>query len=436
MEHLGNPLTLLWTVLSRDQNVGDSYMIVGYLLVGAFMGLLASIVALFFGASFWFALGLYTLVGSAVVILLPIALVVAGLLVNRTEAPIALDRWNETGNPRSAGPSASQPGAAIKTSMSILAVDDDPFILELIPMISSKAGFSEVSPAASGEQALELLGNPDLFFDCLLLDISMPDMDGIELCRRVRQMTRYHHTPIIMLTAMRDVANMGDAYRAGATDYATKPFDIEELGTRLRLTQEAIHAQRGTSPASHESTNCNWNTVHNYDFELPYGLSLEGVESLVNHSMLWNYLTQLPRKEVADIQVLAVNIDEIEAFYTQSSPRQFAALLKDVAAASANCFGANQTVMAYTNNATLLIAVNSGKPISAFDIEFDIENLLQTSIYEHNTEKRTKICVSVGGAVQPQGAQAERARMATDRVMALAENRALDKVNKSDQLRA
>lgn len=74
-----------------------------------------------------------------------------------------------------------------ETEIRILVVDDDPFILELIPMISAKAGFSQVTPAASGEEALELLTGSDTLFDCLLLDISMPGMDGIELCRRVRQ---------------------------------------------------------------------------------------------------------------------------------------------------------------------------------------------------------------------------------------------------------
>tara|TARA_R110002051_G_scaffold50724_3_gene97913 strand:- start:29437 stop:30678 length:1242 start_codon:yes stop_codon:yes gene_type:complete len=402
-------------------------MIVGYLVVGAFAGLVASLVGLFLGLSFWFAFGLYALVGSTVMVLLPVVLVGVGVLVNRTEAQIALDLENEVDKARSADQSTNKLNSTIETSMRILAVDDDPFILGLVPIISSKAGFSETTLAASGEQAVELLGNPNMSFDCLLLDISMPGMDGIELCRRVRQMTRYRDTPIIMLTAKRDVENMGDAYRAGATDYATKPFDIEELGTRLRLAQEAIHARRDTDPASQKSTGYNWDTVRNYDFELPDGLPLAGVDGLVNQATLSNYLTQLPRKEVAGIQVFAVNIDEIEAFHTRSSPGQFAALLTDVAAASAGCLGVGQSVMAYTRHATLLIAVNSAKPIPAINIEVAIESRLQTKISEHNMIEANGICVSVGGPVQPIGTKAERARTTTDRVISLAESRVLDK---------
>lgn len=238
-------------------------MIISYVIVSVFAGLLASVAALFFGASFWLAVGLYALVGSAVLILLPAAQMVASILVDRPESRTVTDRRNGTDDQHSAGPSASQQGAVMETSMKILAVDDDPFILELIPMISAKAGFSEVVPAASGEQALELLDNPDMFFDCLLLDIGMPDMNGIELCRCVRQIPRYRQTPIIMLTAMRDMASMGEAYRAGASEYATKPFDIEKLTSRLRLVQEALHAQRDTGPARHEVTGSNRAVVRN-----------------------------------------------------------------------------------------------------------------------------------------------------------------------------
>lgn len=402
-------------------------MIVGYVLVSVLAGLLASVVALLLGASFWLAFGLYVLVGSAVLILLPAALMVASLLVGRAKAPTATGLWNETGNPHSAEPSASQHHAIVETSMRILAVDDDPFILELIPMISAKAGFSEVVSAASGEQALKLLASSDIVFDCLLLDISMPGMDGVELCQRVRQIPLYRQTPIIMLTAMRDMINMGDAYRAGATDYATKPFSIDELGTRLRLAQEAIYAQRETDSVRHEATGYYWNPAGSYGFKLPDGLRLSGVGSLVDSTVLSNYLTQLPKKEMTDIQVFAVSIDEIETVHTRSTPQQFVMLLQDVAAVAADCFGADRAIMAYTRNATLLIVVNSADTLPVLDIEIDIEKRLQGNFAKYGTGDGTWISLSVGGPVQPQSAKAGRARMATDRVISHAKQRAIDK---------
>lgn len=238
-------------------------MITSFILVSVFAGLLAFGVALLFGASFWLGFGVYTLVGSTSLILLSIAKMAAGIRTDHTVSSTATDRLKKMENHQTAESSANQQNAVIQPSMRILAVDDDPFILELIPMISTKAGFTEVTSAASGEQALKLLDSSDTIFDCLLLDISMPDMNGIELCRCIRQINRYRHTPIIMLTAMRDMASMGDAYRAGATEYATKPFDIEKLTSRLRLVQEAIHTQQDKGPALHEGRGSNRAAVLN-----------------------------------------------------------------------------------------------------------------------------------------------------------------------------
>ena len=313
--------------------------------------------------------------------------------------------------------------AGTENSIRILAVDDDPFILELIPMISAKVGFSEVTPAASGEEALGLLTRGDTRFDCLLFDISMPGMDGIELCRRVRQIPRYHQTPIIMLTAMRDMKNMGDAYRAGATDYATKPFDIEELGMRLRVAQETIQSQRETGSPGQEGSGHHRRPVRIHSFELPKVLHFEGMGSLVDSTALSSYLTQLPRKEMAGVQVFAVSINGVEAVYARSTSQQFLALLEDLAVAAVGCFGADQIVVAYTDHATLLVATNSANPPPAINIETDIERRL----HGNGSGQDAGIEISVGGPVQPQGPKAERARMATDRVIALAETRALDK---------
>jgi len=314
---------------------------------------------------------------------------------------------------------------AVEPLMRILAVDDDPFILELIPKISAKAGFSAVMPAASGHAALELLVSSDMIFDCLLLDISMPGMDGIELCRRVRQMPQYQHTPIIMLTAMRDLEHMSNAYRAGANDYATKPFDIEELGNRLRAAQESVQARRELHRVTQQVFQPHrQDSMLSHSVELPDELHLQNVRSLVDFTSLSSYLTQLSRKDVANVRLFAVTVDGVEAVYRQSSARQFVALLEDLASEAVGCFGADQTVMAYTKDATLLVATNFVNPPSALDIE----RRLHGNLSEYGSASGTGgIGVSVGGPVKPQGAKADRARMTTDLVIAFAENRSLDK---------
>ena len=406
---------------------GDTHMIVGYVLLGILAGLLASGVALLAGASLWIVLGLYMLIGSITLALLPVAKILLNSLSRQPKA--TANRVYPQGNTAFIVPSVVQSATVTEPSMRILAVDDDPFLLELIPLISAKAGFSEVTLAATGEQALGLLMTPDTNFDCLLLDISMPGMDGIELCRHVRQMSRYRKTPIIMLTAMRDMQNMGDAYRAGATDYATKPFEIENLGTRLRIAQDMVQAQRKAGPVRQETIKDHRrNLIPNHNLELPTPSHLKGVGSLVNHTALLSYLTQLPRKEAADVQVFAISIDEIAAVYARSSFQHFAALLEDLASVVVECLEPDQTVMAYTDNATLLIATNSVHPLPSFNIEIEIERLLQRKASRHRTDDDIRgIAVSVGRSITPQGAKADRARMTTDLAITFANNRSFDK---------
>ena len=396
-------------------------MVVGLVLIGVLSGALTSVVALLLGTSFWFALGLYTLVGCVAVMFLP----VARMLVDRfaVVAPATADSavWTPQDSPPLVEPAPQQPGPAAANSMRILAVDDDPFILELIPIISAKAGFSEVTAVASGEQALSLLTRSDVTFDCLLFDISMPGMNGIDLCRSVRQIPGYRETPIIMLTAVRDMQNMGDAYRAGATDYATKPFDIEQLGKRLRLTQETIHQQRKTDyPAKQVGDHDALRPAAIHRFELP---ELQGMESLVDYAALTSYLTRLPRRDVTAVQVFAVNVDRIEEIRTRSSPEEVAALLESLVAITAECLEASQIIMAYTKDATLIVAANSVEPLSAIKIESDIKIQLASDGFGRETQTD----VSVGGPTVLQGSGAERAALVVKRVIAFAENRALDK---------
>ena len=96
---------------------------------------------------------------------------------------------------------------------------------------------------------------------------------------------------------------------------------------------------------------------------------------------------------------------------------------EDLKVAAVGCFGADQTVMAFTDDATLLVATNFASPLPAINIETVIERRLQGNV----TSKHADIGISVGGPVQPQGTKSERARMVMDRVIALAEIRALEK---------
>ncbi|HBF5455390.1 response regulator transcription factor [Clostridioides difficile] len=108
----------------------------------------------------------------------------------------------------------------------ILVVDDEEGIITLLKDYFEMNGY-EVYTAQSGKDALKKISkNPDI----ILLDINMPEIDGIEVCNRIRD---YVSCPILFLTARIENTDKINGFRAGADDYIVKPFDLDELGARV-----------------------------------------------------------------------------------------------------------------------------------------------------------------------------------------------------------
>lgn len=112
----------------------------------------------------------------------------------------------------------------------IMVVDDEPNMLKLISLCLEKSGF-QVLKATNAFQALDMLNEstPDLF----LLDVMMPDMDGIELCRQIRAHVQAKCVPVIMLSARKEKQMVDAALAAGANDYLSKPILPHDLRAAL-----------------------------------------------------------------------------------------------------------------------------------------------------------------------------------------------------------
>jgi two-component system phosphate regulon response regulator PhoB len=124
----------------------------------------------------------------------------------------------------------------------ILAVDDEEDILELLRFNLTKEGFTVVC-AASGEEALKsaLSNRPDL----ILLDLLLPGMDGLEVARRLKNDPVTKETPIIMVTAKGEEADIVTGLEVGAEDYITKPFSRKVMIARVR----AVLRRKASAPA-------------------------------------------------------------------------------------------------------------------------------------------------------------------------------------------
>jgi two-component system, OmpR family, response regulator MprA len=113
--------------------------------------------------------------------------------------------------------------------MRILVVDDDRAVREALRRALTLGGY-EVQTAEDGQQAIELVVGA--IPDAVVLDLGMPGIDGLEVCRRLRLLG--NRVPILILTARDAVSDRIDGLDAGADDYLVKPFDVEELKARLR----------------------------------------------------------------------------------------------------------------------------------------------------------------------------------------------------------
>lgn len=130
----------------------------------------------------------------------------------------------------------------------ILIIEDDPAISELLAINLEMAGY-EITQAEDGikGQALALQIQPDL----IMLDLMLPNVDGFTVCQRLRRDNRTVEIPVLMVTALGQTRDKVDGFNAGADDYLTKPFEIEEMLARVkallrrteRIPQTAKHSE-------------------------------------------------------------------------------------------------------------------------------------------------------------------------------------------------
>lgn len=142
--------------------------------------------------------------------------------------------------PASAAVTGSRP-------VKVLVVDDDPVLLRMVQtFLRSSDDPYEVLLAGSGPEALEIARSeiPDL----VLLDLMMPEMDGIEVCVQLRASRSTYLIPVIMLTASALHDHRLEALRTGVDDYLSKPFDPEELEVRIQSLIRRIRLSRASNP--------------------------------------------------------------------------------------------------------------------------------------------------------------------------------------------
>ena len=125
-------------------------------------------------------------------------------------------------------------------TMKILIAEDDRDSRELLCWILEKLGFQVVA-TENGKEAWEVFRRGR--FRLVISDVLMPEIDGLELCRRIRKHKQSKYTYLIMITALIGKKDYLEGMDAGADDFVTKPFDPDELKARLRVAERIISFQ-------------------------------------------------------------------------------------------------------------------------------------------------------------------------------------------------
>ncbi len=306
--------------------------------------------------------------------------------------------------------------------MKILAVDDGPFILELLPAMFEQADLNDLHTAPSGPAALDMIKAQKVPFDCLLLDVDMPEMDGIELCRRIRTVPGYEDKPILMLTAKTDSISIEKAFAAGANDYIAKPFNLKDIYNRIRVAERLLVSSKtikriDASDLSKEGTQVA------EDITLTDKVFLANVGRLILSFSLGNYITQLDRSELDNYQVFGVSIDDAERIFEQTSQQGFLHLLTSVAETLTDLITCPHLLMSYEGNGAFLCITRDpnlpewDRMEAGLQAKLDALNLLSDDL------KQESISLSVGTPIAPNANRTQRVKKTFERALSRAEMR-------------
>lgn len=288
--------------------------------------------------------------------------------------------------------------------MEILAVDDDPVILEILSQFVETLGEHTIITASSAQEALEFLSSSkDISIDCFLFDIQMPNMDGIQLLKEIRQTARFADTPTLMLTAMTDRPHIDAAFSAGATDYLTKPFDFTDLKARMGLIQDLVQARRiqTTKVFSRQNDLGSLQTsTPKPRLELHEAISIYDVDNVIEHLAMENYIAQLSRGALFGSSTFAFSIRKIEEHHQSLSAFEFSSMISDVAEVISDTLNGHQFLMSYAGSGTFVCVTESGwRPVMSKLMDAVNLSLSRTELY-NNAGERLFVRVSAGKAIR------------------------------------
>jgi sigma-B regulation protein RsbU (phosphoserine phosphatase) len=246
----------------------------------------------------------------------------------------------------------------LRTPMRILVVDDSEDSRDIIEAALASGGYNNVAAVASAWEAFKFLniggdGQSAMAADVVLLDIMMPEIDGIETCARIRADPRYVDTPIIMVTSLDDMDSLSNAFLAGANDYIHKPLNRIELIARVRaaLKLKAELDRRQARERELLQFVSNWGDKH-------ASVWIDEVTGLFVGEAAEAYLTAVTERNPEEtISVVALAVDRLEAIRATQGDAAVRGILAQVAHAVRRASAAIGVVAASYRNGMVTVVV-------------------------------------------------------------------------------
>ena len=245
--------------------------------------------------------------------------------------------------------------------MKILVTDDDPVILELLTQFLTGVGKHEISTAGSAAEAIALLAADDTSdFDCFLIDMVMPGMDGIALTRHIRQTDAYRLAPVIMLTVMTEKTFVDQAFEAGATDYITKPFELGALASRIAMVEKLVTGRQAADQIILADGVLLNGAQPREPVELGDAFALHNLPNVIAHTAMQNYVAHLSRSALFGATVFGFSLRKAEVYCDTLTGADFKFMIEDVAKSLSETLQEHPILLTYAGNGTFVCIVESG----------------------------------------------------------------------------
>lgn len=263
--------------------------------------------------------------------------------------------------------------------LKFLAIDDDPAFLPILGAMMQDLGYRPPMTAESGAEGLRLLGNPENAIDCVLLDIQMPGMDGIEVCRRIRAMPRHRETPIVMITTMKSRHYVENAFDAGATDYLTKPLARIELAARLGMVERLLSERERARSLQADVRSMADSPWLQFDFDDP--VELRDCDRVMDLRALENYLLTLNRLRLFSCMAVGFRVVRVERMFERLDRLAYLDYLCDVGDAISQALKRYSYKLAHAGSGMFVAIMERHQGIDINEIEAAIAQ--QLTVYEN-----------------------------------------------------